>query len=184
MKGNRLNRDREGFHELEAALVEHGNRFFRFAYGLCGSREDAEDLVEEAFLSACRNHQRIRDTEALVSWLYRIILNHWRMHRRKRRVPVRPLEEAETEGSLLSTDSIALRQAIAKLNPKQREALLLVKGEGLTLHEAASLLRRPVGTVASHVTQSMALLREELFPDWRPANPEPATVGRLNHELP
>ena len=87
-------------------------------------------------------------------------------------------------GSHFSTDYIALAQAMEKLSLKQREALILVKGEGLTLKEAAGLLRRPVGTVASHVTQAMSLLRGELFPDWRPAEAEVGAVARLNHELP
>lgn len=71
-----------------------------------------------------------------------------------------------------------------RLTPKQREALVLVKGEGLTLKEAAGLLRRPVGTVASQVTQATNQLRRELFPDWRPAEAEVGKVARLNHELP
>lgn len=183
MKGNRSDRDREGFDKLEAALAQHGDRFFRLAYSLCGSREDAEDIVEEAFLAACRNHAKIRDTEALVGWLYRIVLNQWRMHRRRRRIPVQPLSE-EMAGASISTDRIALDQAMELLSPKQREALVLVKGEGLTLHEAARLLRRPVGTVASHVTQATTVLRRELMPDPKPAESEVGTTVRWNHELP
>jgi RNA polymerase sigma-70 factor, ECF subfamily len=183
MKGNRFPRDQEGFDRLESALRQHGDRFFRLAYGLCGSREDAEDIVEEAFLSACRNHTKIRDTEALVSWLYRIVLNQWRMHRRRPRIPQQPLTD-ELAGSSIPTDRIALNQAMERLSPKQREALVLVKGEGLTLSEAAAMLRRPVGTVASHVTQAMTLLRRELMPDPKPAEAEVGATVRWNHELP
>jgi RNA polymerase sigma-70 factor (ECF subfamily) len=184
MNGNRSERDCNRFNELEAALVMHGNRFFRFAYSLCGSREDAEDIVEEAFLAACQNHDKVRDTEALVGWLYRIVLNRYRMHRRRRRLPVQPLSEADDVGMHMSTDRIALLQAMEKLSPKQREALVLVKGEGLTLKEAAGLLGRPIGTVASHVTQAMTLLKGELFPDARTIGAEVGPVARWNHELP
>lgn len=183
MKGNRFDRDREGYQELEAALHHHGDRFFRLAYSLCGSREDAEDIVEEAFLSACRNHEKIRDTEALVGWLYRIVLNQWRMHRRRPRLATQSLSE-EVAAAPISTDRIALNQAMDVLSPKQREALVLVKGEGLTLKEAAGYLKRPVGTVASHVNQALNLLRKELMPDTKAVEPEVGATVRWKHELP
>jgi len=181
MKEKRLNRESGGFLELESELAREGNRFFRFAYRLCGSREDAEDIVVAAFVAACQNHHRLRDTEASIQWLYRIVLNQWRMHRRRHSLPSLPLTEMDETGVQFSTDHIALAQAMERLSPKQREALVLVKGEGLTLKEAAGLLRRPVGTVASHVTQALGLLRKELYPS---ADAEVGREVRLKHELP
>lgn len=180
MKGHRQDPESESFREVETAIAQHGNRFFRFAYSLSGSREDAEDIVIEAFAAAFRNHKRVSDREAVVSWLYRIVLNQSRMHRRRRHIPQSPLSEADYVGAHPSTDHIALSQAMVKLSQKQREAVVLVKGEGLTLHEAAAVLKRPVGTVSSHVSQGLAILRRELFP----SETEPGLIGRWKHELP
>src|SRR5258708_16224767 len=60
-------------------------RFFRLAYSILRNREDAEDAVQDAFVSACRHLRTFEGRSAFTTWFTRIVLNAALMVRRKRK---------------------------------------------------------------------------------------------------
>ena len=70
------------------ALGDHLDRLFRAAWALCGSREDAEDLVQETFAKAFASFHQFEDGTNLKAWLYRILTTSFiNTYRKKQREP-------------------------------------------------------------------------------------------------
>ncbi|RYG28240.1 RNA polymerase sigma factor, partial [bacterium] len=64
---------------VEEAYADHGEALFRFALRLCGSRDDAEDVVVETFAHAYRQWDAFSGKGTRRSWLYGIAINRFRM---------------------------------------------------------------------------------------------------------
>lgn len=151
-------------------------RLGRFARGLTGSTEDANDLVQAACARALeREHQWMPGTR-LDSWMFRIVRTLWIDELRGRKVRqgrgvVDAEEEIVVDGARalearLSLD--AVRRAVSRLPEAQREVLLLVCVEGLSYREAAETLGLPMGTVMSRLARArlaIARLTEETKTD-------------------
>lgn len=166
---------------FELLYVEHAGPVYRFALRLCGNPEDAEDLAAEALTKAYQQLARYRGEASPRTWLFAIVLNQWRMLRRKRKVGDDRLESAENIASTFRFGNLELAEAICSLPEPLREAFLLVKGEGLTHREAAKAVHVPVGTMYFRVHTAVHRLRILLSPssEWDDAV---ATVSN-QHEM-
>ena len=117
----------------------------------------AEDLAQEAFLKAWRFADRYDGLSRYSTWLTRIA---WRCHLdsiRKRR----PAFDAD-EGGLQESaaGSVVVRDMLARLDQRERAALVLCEGHGWTHAEAAELLTMPLGTLKSTVARAKSKCRE------------------------
>jgi RNA polymerase sigma-70 factor (ECF subfamily) len=147
---------------LQSDLVTLLPRLRRFAYGLCGSTDEGDDLVQAACERALGRLHQFRPGTRLDSWMYRIIQTQWLDRvRQKRLSPEVPMEGGEayrhidgetTIEAKLTLDSV--RREIARLPEDQRVVLLLVCGEGLTYKDAAETLNIPIGTVMSRLARA------------------------------
>jgi len=162
------------------------DRLYSFAHRLCGSREDAEEVAQDAFVRAYRAlksypPERIRAL-ALQAWLYRITLNVARNRRRRKRIPQVSIENggAAGEAAQRAWDSpddpdsrpdsrlergqqrANLASLVATLPGRYRSAIILRYVEGLTLDEVADVLKQPVGTTKSNVHRAVNMLREAI----------------------
>ena len=151
--------------ELVAALP----RLRRFAFGLAGSLDEADDLVQAACERALARRDQYEPGTRLVSWLYRIVQTIWiDQVRRQRTVSVDPALLAEYPGGDAVGEAesrLALaevRQAIAVLSPEHRTVLLLVSVEGLAYREAAEILGLPIGTIMSRLARARLALAKAL----------------------
>ena len=82
---------------FEAVYRDHYERLFTLAFRLTGKREDAEDVLQDAFLEAYRAYPSFRGDSSAYTWLYRILVNRARRYRRVRaRLPI--LDFAERLG--------------------------------------------------------------------------------------
>ena len=149
---------------FETLYAQHAARVYRLALRLTGNREEAEDLAAESLAEAFRTWGGYRGESAPETWLHGIVLNRWRMIRRKRKVPTDPLRTAETVATTFRSQDLELAEALGALPTALREAFLLVKGEGFTHSEAASVLKIPVGTVYFRVHVAIRKLRVALGP--------------------
>jgi RNA polymerase sigma-70 factor, ECF subfamily len=147
---------------FEILYAEHAAPVYRFALRLCGNREDAEDLAAEALVQAYRKWTGYRGDSSPRTWLCSIVLNQWRMHKRKRRVVQDRLETIEEVASTFRFEDHELAEAICSLPDPLREAFLLVKGEGFTHAEAAKVVRVPLGTMYFRVHAAVYHLRSAL----------------------
>lgn len=153
---------------------EHGAGVYRFCLRLCDGRAaDAEDLAQEALVAAFTGLPRFAGRSSLKTWLYRIVLYQWRRTRRAEgmadgspRVTVLgDVEPSSTDRTAAHIERLSLNAAVDRLPDSLREAVLLVKMEGMTYREAAAVLEVPQGTVQSRVHDAMKRLRELLSED-------------------
>ncbi len=147
--------------ELEReALGDHLDRLYRAAWALCGSREDAEDLVQETYTRVLSKRRMIRTREDTLPYLLTVLRNTYisSLRKRDRRPKTAPLEESEERlaapVSANPVSALAAREvfsAIAALPDDQRDVLAAVDVAGLSYQEAADSLEVPVGTVMSRL---------------------------------
>ena len=153
----------------------HHLRVWRFILKSVANPHDAEELAQETFLAAWRNFASFRGDAQFSTWLLGIALNLARNH--CNRSPARrevELPEADQLDALFSEAQDpyeqmrlkqqlqALQNALAQLPNELREAITLVRLEGLSLEEAALLLDIPLGTIKSRLSRARSRLNEEL----------------------
>jgi RNA polymerase sigma factor (sigma-70 family) len=133
-----------------------------------GSWSDADDIAQEAFVTAWADLPRLRDETGFRSWLFGIAHRKaLTAGRSARRSAVRDNAWAgeaamEASGDVGPEDRMTLEVALAELPQDQRAALVLCLGEDWTHAEAAQALDLPLGTVKSHVTRGRDRLAARL----------------------
>jgi RNA polymerase sigma-70 factor (ECF subfamily) len=172
----------------EAAYRELLERFrrpvFSLIYRMIGDREQAEDLAQESFVKAFNNLDSYNPNYRFSSWLFKIANNHAIDHLRRARLPtvsihgsphaVDPEREEETRIVLETQDEspeqefLALElgseieQAISKLRPEYRTAVILRHVENRPYEEIAEIMDVPIGTVKTFLHRARAELRAQL----------------------
>jgi RNA polymerase sigma-70 factor (ECF subfamily) len=143
-------------------------------YGLClrmtANPTSAEDCAQEAFVQAWRSLPAFENRSSFGTWLHRIAVNAVLARGRRRQEVLgsgKSAEEsvAETLSDPSSPDpaaAIDLEQAIARLPPGARQALVLVGIHGYSHEEAAAMLGIAVGTCKSQLHRARQLLGERL----------------------
>lgn len=157
---------------FDLLVTRHMKRAFSVAYRLLGQREDAEDLVQEAFLAALEKIDTFQSGRSFAPWFYRILVNRGLNARKSR--SLRRMEELPTEitdhahSPLRETERSELREqltgAMAHLPPRQQAIVQLFEVEGFSSLEIAEILDLSDGTVRWHLHQARAKLREALAP--------------------
>jgi RNA polymerase sigma-70 factor (ECF subfamily) len=155
----------------------HRGLVFRFAYRLSQSRETAEEITHDCFLSLIKEPQRFKTREQKASLrTYLCAAARNLVFKRSRRAGAETtiddfseqLAAAESQGPLrLLLDaevSEAVRKAIGELPPLQREALILFEYEEMSLAEIAEVAGADVGTVKSRLHRAREQLRIALAP--------------------
>jgi RNA polymerase sigma-70 factor, ECF subfamily len=152
-------------------LGEHLDRLYRAAWALCGSREDAEDLVQETYTRVLAKRRTIGRKEDTLPYLRAVLRNTYvsSLRRRDRRPRTAPLEDSEARlaapASASPTTQLAAREvfsAIAALPGDQRDALAAVDVAGLSYQEAADALEVPVGTIMSRLYRGRNRVAQEV----------------------
>jgi RNA polymerase sigma-70 factor (ECF subfamily) len=141
------------------ALGDHVDRLFRAAWSLCGSRDEAEDLVQETFVRVLRK-PRILRSEDDIGYLLRVLRNTFFSQRRTaaRRPQTTPLpdnldllEDAAAVQPESRLDSSELYAAISALPGDFRDALIAIDIVGLSYREAAQALRVREATITTRL---------------------------------
>ena len=162
---------------LRAAIEDSVLPARRFLFGMCGSWEQAEDMVQEAVLKAWARRESFDGRSNVRTWLFAIVRNHWLDCLRKKMSrsgqQTQDLEHAAQiadgrpdppQKALRAELAVAVGKAMANLPDEQREALSLRESEGLTFVQIAQMLDLPIPTVKSRVRYALLKLSEELQP--------------------
>jgi RNA polymerase sigma-70 factor (ECF subfamily) len=140
-----------------ARLGDHVDRLFGAAVALCGSRQEAEDLVQDTLLSVLKRPRIVRGDDDL-AYLVRVLRNTFvsRHRSEQRRVQTAPMPEqvdSLATGATPGADHAVLARevmgAVGSLPPEFRDALVAVDVAGLSCREAAKALGIREGTVMS-----------------------------------
>lgn len=154
--------DAEAFGQLYA---QYAQDLYRFAYYYLGSREEAEDAVQDAICAAFQGVGALRSAASFRAWLFSILANTCKHHIAavKERRLTTPLEEARRLGKGECSEALALalelREAIYALSDEERSIVLLSVIGGYKSHEIAKALSCPPGTVRSKLSRTLARLR-------------------------
>jgi len=139
---------------------------YRYAYWLCHSRTEAEDLVQETFTRAWRSIDDLRDDKAAKGWLLTTLR---REHARKYEKARPDIEETDLaliadshRGYDCSTEAFSVRRALSRLPIEYREPLVLQVVEGYRCEEIASLMGLSASAVMTRLCRARQRLREML----------------------
>jgi RNA polymerase sigma-70 factor (ECF subfamily) len=168
--------DRDAFGDL---VVRYQDRLFNTLVRILGSREDAADAAQDAFVQAYAKLESFRGASQFYTWLYRIAMNV-ALSRRRRRRPVASVDAAKEslgeepvdaadgpEADALSRERAEqVQAALGHLGDQQRKILVLREMEGFSYESIADILELPVGTVRSRLFRARLQLRERLRSMW------------------
>jgi RNA polymerase sigma-70 factor (ECF subfamily) len=141
-------------------------KIYNLAWRMLGNREDAQDVVQETFLSVFKSVRGLRDPASFPTWLYRITLNHCRARRRSRSSEpfLSSISDWIDDEEKLSCDACVdrrggdalenldiIRKALAGLSEDHRTAIVLKEYMGLSLEELANVMDCPLSTAKSRV---------------------------------
>jgi RNA polymerase sigma-70 factor (ECF subfamily) len=155
---------------FEMIIRAHSRTLFAIAYGILQNREEAEDVVQDAFVKAWRTRWRVRDPEKFPAWLATIARH--RAHdllRRRRTIPL-PSETPELieTSETGAIDSIGLDQqlhsALARLPELHRAALTMRYFEEMDYRSIENTLGLTNGALRGILGRSLASLRKQLRP--------------------
>ena len=149
---------REAFDELFARYRQPLYAYFRRRLA---SRERAEDLTQEAFLAVLRATERYEPRALVRTYLYGISVKLLAAERRK---AARVESPADPIYDSAAYKALWVRQALDRLEPIEREILMLREYEQLSYAEIAELLRLPLNTVRTRLFRSRAALKSHLEP--------------------
>jgi RNA polymerase sigma-70 factor (ECF subfamily) len=155
---------------LPEVLADHLDRLYRAAWALCGTREDAEDLVQETYERVLRRPRFVRREDDL-GYLYRTLRNTYFNQRRtaSRRPQVSAqLEDLQTASSRTdvqpeqAAEASLVLEAVAALPEQMREALVAVDVVGLSYAEAGKALGVHENTIPSRLARARLKVAEAL----------------------
>lgn len=163
---------------FEQLVRRHQARVFRLLYRMMGSREEAEDVAQDCFLSLYRHGKRFRSEARFSTFVYRVAANAALNRRRtlgRARARVDKLATRQAAGDDLPSsprdpeDSALgneltrhVRDALDQLSPALRMPVVLYDIEGLAYGEIAEILEIAEGTVKSRIHRARQALRDQL----------------------
>jgi RNA polymerase sigma-70 factor, ECF subfamily len=172
--------------ELADVITSHSLRFRRIALGHLGNAADAEDAVQDAFLSAWRHVDQFKGRAKMSTWLTAIVINSARMKLRRRPPQVQvALDESCGEQGLPQADMVSdtrpdpeevyrkrqiaetLAHATLRLSPVLLTTFRLRDVDGLSIRETAQFLGVPTGTVKARLVRARIRLRQVIQKSFR-----------------
>ena len=160
--------------EFRALFLEQRDPLFRFLLRLTRNASDAEDLLQETFLTVWRKRELFEGRGSAAGYLrrtaYRLFLNHSELATRRAALaptshdghepgaPTPDTEHAETVGFLVQR----VRAALDELPEPARTAFVLFRYEGLSCAEVAETQGAPLKTVETRIARATQLLAEKL----------------------
>lgn len=161
--------DRDAF---DALYEKYANILLRMAYLVCGSRADAEDIVQETFVKCWFHIGELKKPEGFRSWLYQILYRTAYRQCKKswREIPDETVEmRADTSDGVTSLDrvmeketAIQVKRAVERLDFRHRAVVVLYYYNGSSIRDIAHILNCTEGTVKSRLFAARKKLRGSL----------------------
>jgi RNA polymerase sigma-70 factor (ECF subfamily) len=178
-------------HDFDALYARYGERIFNSIYQRIGSREEAEDLTQETFLSAHKARDQFRGDSKVYTWLFRIAENHCK-NRFKQRDRQREVEgpslDAGTVGDAAGFEETAqtreiadwsgspaplleqkelqaqINRAVDSLQPAYKSVLVLRDVDGLSYNEIAEVTGLTLEAVKTRLNRAKTMVRQKVEP--------------------
>ena len=168
---------------FDVLVARYQGRAYRLAWSLLRDAEDARDVSQEAFIRVWEAAHRFRGDARFSTWFYRILVNLCLDHKRRGRwwtrlvardegrdadaslVERQPAPDPDPGDQVSEAQTMArLWDAVHRLSPQQRTAVILHAQEQLSTAEIAEVLKVAEPTVRVHLHRAVTALRRELAP--------------------
>ena len=151
--------------DLEKIIEKEQDELFRFAYMRVGSREDAEDIVQDVFLKLYASEENLKHVRNIEHYLLRSISNCCQDYHRKKAFNMVPVEEAaqladENEDHEIYEEFLRINNLLSTLSAEQSEIVRLKCYDGLKFREIAKILEIPEATAKSRYRYAIAHLQQ------------------------
>lgn len=162
-----------GWEAIQEMFLAGRPRFFGLAYSILRNKEDAEDAVQDAFLSACRHLRMFEGRSALSTWFTRIVLNAALMVRRKRKPSwtephaeplsaddtswIEKIPDSQPDPEMVYAESETVQWIegwLGTMSPMLRQAFTMTYYDELSNAEAGALLGVTTGTIKSRLLRA------------------------------
>lgn len=166
---------------FERLVITYQDRVYSHCLYLAGNPDDAQDLAQDVFVQAYKAINSFRHESDVGTWLHRITVNQWiNLCRRQKKITTFSIDEplytndselarelaATTENPLEKLErsefNLMVKEALNRLQPEFRIALVLRDIEGYNYDEIATLLDWSLGTVKSRINRGRKALKGEL----------------------
>jgi RNA polymerase sigma-70 factor (ECF subfamily) len=157
---------------LDVLVTRHSPRVNRLAAQLFEDLEEARDAAQESLVKLCTRLRQFRGEAQFTTWLHRLVVNTCRdrmaFQRVRRTEPLlleeQAVDEASDPSTLLALADLRrdVADALSRLSPKQRAAVILKDSFGLPYADVARLVRIPVGTAKCYVHRARARVKAHL----------------------
>jgi RNA polymerase sigma-70 factor (ECF subfamily) len=174
--------------DYELLIARFQQPVYNLALRLASDPADSGDIVQDVFLKVFRNIHNFRGQSSLRTWIYRIAVNEAHNRRRwtfrhkhnevgleddrddeRRELEVANCEPSPFDCALNEETRVLIEQALTRINPIFREAVVLRDMEDLNYYEIAEILNISMGTVKSRIMRGREALRGELAGLLRPS---------------
>lgn len=162
-----INQDSLSQLPFQQLVAQYRRPIYNLLYRLLGSSPDAEDLTQEVFLKAFCAYDRFRNDSSHYTWLYRIAINSFRDHLRRRQdgqsLFMEPQGQSSVEVQLEQKElEVTVASALLQLPPPQRLVVVLHDLLGFSYQEVAKIAGISMGTVKSRLFYARGALRKIL----------------------
>lgn len=153
--------DQQAFEQL---ITTHQDKLYRIAYSYLRNEADSLEAIQEAVCRAWVKCSHIRDPEAFIPWLIRVLINYCidEQRRQKRTTTSEQIEPIQQSVEMISVQKMDLQTALDKLKPKYRHVLILKYYHDMTLTDIATVLDKPEGTVKTWLHQGLKKVRVQM----------------------
>lgn len=156
--------------DFEHTAVPYFNTIYNSAYRMTGNKADAEDLVQDVFLSAYKSFHQFESGTNCRAWLFRILKNTFinkikkagREAKQVRELGSSAVREFNSSTPVDKGLDETIQNALNRLPEEFRVAIVLCDVEGFSYQEISEIMECPVGTVRSRISRGRQLLAEDL----------------------
>lgn len=152
------------YEQLVAYILENQNRFYRLAFSYTKNQEDALDAVQNAVCKALEAFESIRNSGAIKTWFYRILVNeslHILQKRKKEAAPF-DLEDVNVVYHEKAYDQDSVDAELDQLEPDVQQIIKLRFFEEMSLKEISDITGYNLSTVKTKLYRGLKLLRENI----------------------
>jgi RNA polymerase sigma factor (sigma-70 family) len=147
---------------------QYAKAMYNIAIRFLNNKMDAEDILQESFVTAFNKLDELQNRDHFGSWLKRIVINNCISLHRKRKIIFEVIDEEqydapeESDTGIPVIDPALVHHAIKELPPKGRTVLMLRALEGYTHREIAEMLDISVSTSKTQYSRALSLLNAKL----------------------
>jgi RNA polymerase sigma-70 factor (ECF subfamily) len=154
---------------VEELVASHYASLYRYAFRLCGSPQEAEDLTQETFCQAQKKLSQLREAIRARGWLFTILrslyLHRLRASKQEQCVPLNGVGDIPDRlpEPLPEVDPVHLQKALNELPEAFRTPIILFYFEEFSYRDIAEQMNVPLGTVMSRLARAKSFLRHRLL---------------------